>query len=219
MAIASNDPNDPMHDPMHDPMQDTAQLALWRSEFGRDYTDRNDHERPERIGAWRRLLDGIAPARVLEVGCNVGWNLEYLRGLGVPHLYGIEPQAYAVARARGRGPAFGVLQGTAFDLPFRDRWFDLAFTSGVLIHISPETIGAALDELHRVSRRWIAAIEYDHPTEQEVAYRGHAGALWKRDHGALWRALHPGLRLVRRLELGAADGYDDCTAHLFDKVA
>ena len=197
---------------------ETPQLALWRSEFGRDYTDRNDHEKPERVDAWRRLLDGIAPRRVLEVGCNVGWNLEYLKRLGVTELYGIEPQLYAVERARWRGPQFGVLQGTAFDLPFKDGWFDLAFTSGVLIHISPETIGGALDELHRVARRWIVAIEYDHPVEVEVPYRGNHGALWKRDHGAVWRARFPQLRELRTLSLGAADGYDDCTAHLFEKV-
>ena len=27
----------------------TEQLALWRSTFGREYTDRNDHEKPERV--------------------------------------------------------------------------------------------------------------------------------------------------------------------------
>ena len=195
----------------------TSQLALWRSEFGRDYTDRNDREKPERVIAWSQLLDGIVPERALEVGCNVGWNLEYLRRIGVGELYGIEPQAYAVSRARERGPGFGVLQGTAFDLPFRDAWFDLAFTSGVLIHISPATIGTAIDEIYRVSRRWIVAIEYDNPTEQEIHYRGHQAALWKRDHGALWQARHPDLHEVRRLEFGVADGYDDCTAHLFEK--
>jgi pseudaminic acid biosynthesis-associated methylase len=195
----------------------TQQLDLWRSEFGRDYTDRNDREKPERVTSWRRILDGIAPARVLEVGCNVGWNLEYLRRIGVPELFGIEPQLYAVERARWRGPQFGVVHGTAFDLPFKDGWFDLAFTSGVLIHISPETVGAALDEIYRVARRWIVAIEYDAPGETEITYRGHAGALWKRDHGTLWTSRYPELRSIRRIELGAADGYDDCTAHLFEK--
>lgn len=196
----------------------TSQLNLWRSEFGRDYTDRNDREKPERVTSWKRVLEGIAPTRVLEVGCNVGWNLEYLRRLGAAELYGIEPQLYAVERARWRGPQFGVLQGTAFDLPFKDGWFDLSFTSGVLIHISPETVGAALDEIYRVSKKWIVAIEYDDTKETEINYRGHAGALWKRDHGALWMNRFPNLHEIRRIELGAADGYDDCTAHLFEKV-
>ncbi len=196
----------------------TSQLNLWRSEFGRDYTDRNDREKPERVTSWKRVLEGIAPTRVLEVGCNVGWNLEYLRRLGVTELYGIEPQLYAVERARWRGPQFGVLQGTAFDLPFKDGWFDLSFTSGVLIHISPDTVANALDEIYRVSKKWIVAIEYDDTKETEINYRGHAGALWKRDHGALWMNRFPNLREIRRIELAAADGYDDCTAHLFEKV-
>lgn len=195
---------------------ETPQLALWRSEFGRAYTDRNDYEKPERVEAWRRLLDGIAPARALEVGCNVGWNLEYLSRLGVPSIYGIEPQEDAVARARARHARFNVLHGTAFDLPFRDGYFDLVFTSGVLIHIAPASLGAALDEMYRVASRYIVAIEYDGPSEQEIPYRGHAGALWKRDHGAAWLARHA-LTELRRVELSAAQGYDDCTAHLFEK--
>lgn len=202
----------------------THQLDLWRSAFGREYTDRNDQEKPERVTSWRRLLDGIAPnrpMRVMEVGCNVGWNLEYLRRLGIEQLYGVEPQTYAVSRARARNPSFNVLHGTAFDLPFRDGFFDLAFTSGVLIHIAPEAIGAALDEMYRVSRRYIVAIEYGVPRqdEQEVLYRGKQSALWKRDHGAVWMKRYPDLRCIRTLELGVADGYDDCTAHLLEKQA
>ena len=70
-------------------MEMSSQLALWKSEFGRAYTDRNDVEKPERIATWRRLLEGIAPARVVEVGCNVGWNLYYLKQLGVTELYAV----------------------------------------------------------------------------------------------------------------------------------
>ncbi len=198
----------------------THQLELWRSAFGREYTDRNDQEKPERVTSWRRLLDGVVPRRALEIGCNVGWNLEYLRRIGVEDLYGIEPQTYAVSRARARNPLFNVLHGTAFELPFRDGFFDLVFTSGVLIHIAPESVGGALAEMYRVSRRYIVAIEYGAASQQdqEVLYRGKSSALWKRDHGALWRRAFPNLREIRTLELGVADGYDDCTANLFEKV-
>jgi pseudaminic acid biosynthesis-associated methylase len=197
----------------------SQQLDLWRSDFGRQYTDRNDVEKPERVATWRRLLGGIVPTRAIEVGCNVGWNLEYLRRLGASELYAVEPQAYAVARARSRAPEFGVLQGTAFDLPFKDNFADLAFTSGVLIHIAPADIARAMAEIYRVSKRWIVAIEYDAPSEQAIKYRGTDDSLWKRDHGGIWQATYPELRRLARLELGAADGYDDCTAHFFEKVS
>ena len=120
---------------------DTPQLALWRSEFGASYTVRNDLERPARVESLRTVLAGLEIAHALEVGCNVGWNLRYLRQVGVPRVWGIEPQRFAVARARARDPELDVFEGTAFDLPFKDRRFDLVFTSGVLIHIGPGQLG------------------------------------------------------------------------------
>ena len=202
-----------------DATMETEQLALWTSDFGREYTDRNDREISARAESWRVLLDGTSIERALEIGCNVGWNLHYLSQLGVPGLYGIEPQAYAVEKARSRNSRFNVLEGTAFDIPFRDAYFDLVFTSGVLIHIADESIGAALDEMYRLSRRYLVAIEYGHTGESsaEVSYRGHERALWRRDYGRLWLSRHPDLTIIRTLELDVADGYVECTAHLFEK--
>lgn len=200
-------------------MQTSSQLQLWRSEFGRQYTDRNDVAKPERIASWQRLLDGIVPQRAVEVGCNVGWNLTYLNELGVKELFAVEPQPYAVEKARARNPEYNVLCGTGFDLPFKDGFADLAFTSGVLIHVAPADVAKVMAEMYRVSRRYIVAIEYDWPTEEEIKYRGNGDSLWKRPHGAIWQGAYPALRLIRKLELSPAEGYDNCTAHLFEKVA
>lgn len=201
---------------MHDLMT-TPQLDLWRSQFGREYTRRNDAERPARREVWRELLAGLGVTRALEVGCNVGWNLRYLRDVGVAQAWGIEPQEDAVAHAHCAHPDLAIVPGDAFDLPFKDACFDLAFTSGVLIHIAPADLPRALGEIYRVSKRYIIAIEYDHDQEVEVPYRGHSGALWKRDHGAAWRREFPQLRHLRSGFLDAARGYDDCTFHIFSK--
>ncbi len=197
----------------------TPQLALWCSEFGASYTERNDLERPARVDSFRTILAGLDVTHALEVGCNVGWNLRYLRTLGVPRVWGIEPQRFAVARARARDPELDVFEGTAFDLPFKDGRFDLVFTSGVLIHIGPDQLGAALAEMARVSRRYLLTIEYDHEREVEIAYRGHAAALWKRDHAAAVTAHCPGFARIRTGFLRPADGYDDCTYHVFERTA
>jgi pseudaminic acid biosynthesis-associated methylase len=203
---------------MESVMQMSSQLQLWVSEFGRSYTERNDVAKPERILSWQRLLEGIAPERAVEVGCNVAWNLTYLRELGVKELYAVEPQPFAVEKARARNPEYNVLCGTAFDLPFKDNFADLVFTSGVMIHIAPADLPKAMAEIYRVSRRYIVAIEYDAAEEQEIKYRGNGDALWKRPHGAIWQASYPALKLLRKLELAPIDGYDDCTAHLFEKT-
>ena len=196
---------------------DTEQLTLWRSAFGRDYTDRNDRELPGRNAAWREMVAGLPIASVLEVGCNVGWNLTYLSRIGSYRLVGVEPQADAVRRARQRSDGFAVLEGTAFDLPFKDASFDLVFTSGVLIHVHPRDLPRALSEIERVSRRFVLYVEYDHPGEVEMPYRGQAGALWKRDHYAAWKAAAPALRSVRRGFWGRDNDYDDCGWCLFEK--
>lgn len=199
------------------PMNDTEQLRLWRSDFGRSYTDRNNVARNARVEAWRWILGDIPPTSVLEVGCNAGWNLTYLRELGWTDLHGVEPQAYAVEVARGREPQADIRQGDAFALPFADSSVDVAFTSGVLIHIAPESLPAALAEIYRVSRRYIIAVEYDDGREVEVAYRGKRGALWKRDHGVVWQRHYPSLQLVRQRLFEPGFDYDGCTAHIFEK--
>jgi pseudaminic acid biosynthesis-associated methylase len=195
----------------------TDQLALWTSGFGREYTDRNDREMPGRVAAWREMIGGLPIESVLEVGCNVGWNLTYLSRIGSYRLVGVEPQPDAARRGRRRGDEFAILEGNAFDLPFKDRSFDLVFTSGVLIHIHPRDLSAALAEIERVSRRFVLYVEYDHPNEVELAYRGQGGALWKRDHAAAWLAAAPALRPVRRGWWGRDHDYDDCGWCLFEK--
>jgi pseudaminic acid biosynthesis-associated methylase len=201
---------------MNEPAQ-TEQLALWKSGFGRDYTERNDRELPGRLGAWREMIEGLRIESVLEVGCNVGWNLTYLSRLGDYRLVGVEPQADVVRRGRRRGDQFAILEGNAFDLPFKDGAFDLVFTSGVLIHIHPRDLPRALAEIGRVSRRFVLYIEYDNASEVEVSYHGQGGALWKRDHRAAWLDAAPHLRPVRGGLWGRARDYDDCSWCVFEK--
>ena len=197
----------------------TQQLDIWTSRFGADYTDRNDREMPARRRAWKTMLEGIETESILEVGCNVGWNLTYLSGLGRRGLAGIEPQEYAIERARRRLAHCELRQGDAFSLPYEAESFDLVFTSGVLIHIHSGDLSRALEEMHRVSRRYLLYIEYDARAEQEIHYHGESNALWKRDHRAAWLAAFPRLRTIKQGFWGAAAGYDNCSWCLFEKAA
>ena len=69
-------------------------------------------------------------------------------------------QAEAKAKARNIVLADKVLdeahlfEGNASKLPFEDNSMDLVFTSGVLIHISPDDLLQACSEIHRVSRKY-----------------------------------------------------------------
>jgi len=144
----------------------TGQLQHWRGEFGRAYTDRNSLT-PTALDALYRKNFGVArselnrrfladiprESRILEVGCNEGNQLSALREIGFAQLYGIEVQEYALRRACNRLKTAQFVLATAFEIPFPDGFFDVIFTSGVLIHIAPPDLPKALHEIHRCAGR------------------------------------------------------------------
>jgi SAM-dependent methyltransferase len=132
--------------------QRTKQIGTWAGDFGREYTDRNSYTPAELDEFYRRsygimctelnerCLAGIPrDARILEVGCNIGTQLLVLQETGFTNLNGIKIQSCALERAKLRLPLAAMTQASAFSIPYADRLFDLVFTSGVLIHISPST--------------------------------------------------------------------------------
>ena len=103
-----------------------------------------------------------------------------------------------------------IITGSAFDIPFQDGWFDLVFTSGVLIHIHPNDILRAIKEIYRCTRNYIWGFEYYSSEPQEVIYREHKGFLWKRDFCSVYTAQWPNLKLVKekRIKYVANDNVD-----------
>ncbi len=143
-----------------------------------------------------------------------------MRGLTTATLHGLEPNARARQTLVDDGvlEADHVLDATLASIPLPDASVDLAFTSGVLIHVPEEALDRAYSELHRVSRRYIACIEYFAPTPEIVRYRGEEDLLFKRDFGDHWLTLFPSMRVVgtgffwRR-----TTGLDNLTWWLFEK--
>lgn len=188
---------------------DTEALKVWRGEFGDAYTDRNMIEPASRRGAFAAMTEGLTLASVLEVGCNRGHNLVVLRDLYPgAEVCGVEPNAHARAIANESLGGVRILDGCASSLPFADGSQDLVLTCGVLIHVHPDDVKGALEEICRVSRRWLLVVEYFAADEQEILYRGRRGLLWKRDYLTYCQAVDARLRLVRNGFWGPADGFD-----------
>lgn len=88
---------------------------------------------------------GERDASILEVGCNVGRNLEYLRRAGCTKLTGIEINQDATALMRTTYPELAGLatihNGTVEDIipTLGDKTFDVVFTVAVLEHIHPRS--------------------------------------------------------------------------------
>jgi hypothetical protein len=74
-----------------------------------------------------------------------------------------------------------------------------------------------MSEIVRASRRYILCGEYFAAEETEVPYRGHSGALFKRNYGRLYQDLFPDLDLIEEGFLPRSDGWDDVTWWLFKR--
>jgi spore coat polysaccharide biosynthesis protein SpsF len=192
--------------------------ALWGGRFGDDYIARNLSAARGREAFWQGLLRAHPMRSVLEVGCNVGANLQWIAG-GVPHVTGVDVNHGALERLRQAVPGVDGILAPARALPFRGGAFDLVFTAGVLIHQPEAALPAVIDEVVRCSGRYVLSIEYFAETTVEVPYRGERDALFKRNYGGLFAARWPGLALIEQGELHRDAGWDEVTYWLFEKVA
>ena len=157
------------------------QLNRWKDNFGDEYTRRNVVDWRSRIPIFERILDGLEIDSVLEVGCNRGHNLLAIHDIiGDKEIYGIEPNGYARSLAQREG--LDVINGDICDIPFKDGYFDLVFTYGVLIHIPENMLPRALNELYCVSRHYIVLAEYFSEKDEVIHYRGYDDMLWRRNY-------------------------------------
>lgn len=188
----------------------TEQALKWSGAFGRDYTDRNLQSLEEmedlylrnygvtRTDLNRRFLDDLDRSiKILEVGSNVGNQLLCLQKIGFERLYGIELQSYAVEISKSRTKNINLIQGEASDIPFKDDFFDMVITSGVLIHISPENLPGVMREIHRCTKKYIFGFEYYSGVPKEIPYRGNRDLIWKADFARIYLELFDDLTLLK----------------------
>jgi pseudaminic acid biosynthesis-associated methylase len=199
-------------------------MLRWTDRFGREYTDRNSLTLSEldslyhrNYGVTRRKLNerfltGVPrSARILEVGCNIGNQLRMLQELGFVNLWGIEIQHYALKQAKSRVRGINVVEASGLEIPFRDKSFDLVFTSGVLIHIAPADISLVLREIYRCTTKYIWGFEYYSSTPTEVPYRGNRNLLWKMNYVQAFLDQFDDLALLRSELLSYVDNSNvDC---------
>ena len=206
--------------------EDMRPVDHWRSLFGDEYAERNQADEAairQRALTWGRWLWPIMsdlPKTVMEVGCNVGINLRALNRILNAELYALEPNDKAreiVLRDDVLTPdrLFG---GDASKLPLGDGAVEMSFTTGVLIHIPPEELPQAVDELYRVSSKYIFMSEYFADQPEDIPYKGQTGLLFKRDFGKFMLERHPTLKVVDYGFLWReAGGADNGNWWLFEK--
>lgn len=207
-------------------MENTEQSKKWAEDFGKEYLNRNPKSIQDldalylknfgitRTSLNREFLENISrDIKVLEVGSNIGAQLIGLQELGFKNLIGIEISGNAVEESKKLTRNISFLKSDALDIPFKDNFFDLVFTSGLLIHIHPQDLNKAIDEIYRTSKKCIWCWEYFSENCQEIEYRGNKNLLWKNDFIRLFLERHPDLKIVKEKKLSYID--NDNVDHMF----
>lgn len=190
---------------------------LFAGDFGAAYTDRNRAADPRKAEFFHGLFRKHGISRALECGSNIGLNLSACIEAGDVDVWGIDIQRTAIKQAWATWSGGNFVTGSILDLPFRDGFFDVAFTCGVLIHVPTDGLSKVMREMVRVSRKYIVCAEYHDDQEVAVPWRGQAAALWRRNYKKAWLDAHPELRLVEEGYKSPEEGFDRITWQLFAK--
>jgi SAM-dependent methyltransferase len=153
---------------LNDPQLEVYAGARRHEERAESYATKYDRELHKRISSYferraiRRALaiTGVREATVLDVPCGAGRLTPLL--LPVSSLLvscDYSPAMLQVFRRAHREPCF---VGSAFDLPFADRAFDVVFSARLSHHIaSDERRADYLREVMRISAGWVIATIFD----------------------------------------------------------
>ncbi|MER8827362.1 class I SAM-dependent methyltransferase [Mesorhizobium sp. M0938] len=114
-----------------------------------------------RLVVERRLRQGGADVRALDVGCGVGSLHPYLEGV-FEHLDGCDVSEESILRAGRDNPGVTYRACTTPSLPYEDGAFDLAFASCVVHHVPPVSWLDFFREMRRVVRPDGAACIIEH---------------------------------------------------------
>ena len=191
--------------------KESIQEKIWESYFGREYTKRNTFNSYEiwnrsyikKFGVSKEYINKnflqklSKKIKILEIGCNIGNQLNCLQRMGFKNLSGIDIQQNCLKKIKKNFNNIKVVRASAYNLPFKNNSFDFVFTSNVLIHFPPNKINKIFDEIHRVTSKCICGFEYFSNKFEEIIYRKNKELLWKTNYTKLFLKRFKSLHLEK----------------------
>lgn len=162
----------------------TEQESFWANNFGNEYIDRNNSEElvVRRMVNFSTMLKSTQKIKsIVELGSNIGLNGIALKRLNKDFSltgYEINEKAVELANKQNIGKFYCESIINKID---NDMKYDLAFTSGVLIHINPNYLEKVYENLYNLTSRYVIINEYYNPNPTSVVYRGIKDKIFKRD--------------------------------------
>ena len=200
------------------------QEQFWAKTYANDYIKKNSSfDLKKGIEAWNKMSLQIPNIKnILECGCNIGKNLNCLNRVypqAKKSIIEISKPAYDhVLKTYNVKNAYN---GSIISSNFSLNSFDLVFTMGVLIHISPKNLIANMKKMFDYSNKYILIGEYFNRQPTTIIYQGLSNKLFKCDFGKIFINNFN----VKLIDYGFLwghlydnAGFDDITWWLFEKI-
>ena len=147
------------------------------------YTNENKSNNHEEFAKFiRDLATSLRANNVLEVGCNTGNDLQVFPENFEVH--GLDLNEHALDIAIQRFPSFKFKNGSITKMPYGDSSIDFVFTHNVLNYIHEKEMDKAINELYRVSRKYILNCELFDENESPIDSTDTSS--WKRNMYKRW---------------------------------
>jgi 2-polyprenyl-3-methyl-5-hydroxy-6-metoxy-1,4-benzoquinol methylase len=100
------------------------------------------------------LLKPLNAKSILDAGCGEGFTMDkLLKEKVTSNIEGVEYSKEAIALGKKLYPSLTIRQGSVYNLPYKDRSFDLVICTEVLEHLKDPT--KALKEMLRVTKKYL----------------------------------------------------------------
>jgi pseudaminic acid biosynthesis-associated methylase len=176
-----------------------AHVEFWKGEFGDSYIRRNNSQallESNKIFFEQIFEHTLDIHTYLEIGANIGMNVRAINAIR-PDLVGtaIEPNhtAHSQLSEVTRTPREAI-NASIQEFETSQRW-DLVFTKGVLIHVTPDDLVGVYKKMASLASRYVVIAEYYNPSPVSLNYRGHADRLFKRDFAGEFLSTNPEFKL------------------------
>lgn len=200
------------------------QETFWKKDYSKEYIERNsEFDLNLGIKAWSKMLrnvDGLE--NLLECGSNIGRNIEFLEKL-LPNtkksIIELSPDAFEIITSRYNFS--DAVNSSILDAELPSNYYDLVYTTGVLIHIHPDNLLENLHKIYSFSKKYILFGEMFSRNPSFVHYKGADDLLFTRDFGRYF---------IENFNVEIVDygflwghyydvaGFDDCNFWVFKKL-
>ena len=137
------------------------------TEYWDQHVERSDSNYNDEMAKFiRDLATSLRSQNVLEVGCSSGNDLKlFSKDFDVS---GIDPNESAIIKADQSLSHFKFRVGSITELPFEDSTFDFVFTRNVLNYIGNSDMEKSVNEIFRVSRKYVLNVEFFSENESQM---------------------------------------------------